>query len=271
MHENDALQPMSGVNKTLYIPLYGKAFVSQKGIILRDKKAEELWEQAGLELKGKSKSKWLAYDMAMRAGVYDEWAARKIREMPDALVLHIGCGLDGRIERVAPVNTHWYDIDFPDVIAERQWHYAQTPFYHMVAADMRKPGWKAAVPAGQRAIVLMEGVSMYFQPHELAALLADLRGHFTGMTLLMDCYSTRAARLSQYKNPINDVGVNQVYGYDDPAALSASSGLLFVQEHCMTPAGYINELPGAERIIFKCLFAGRLARSLYRMYEFQTP
>ena len=29
---------MNNVNKTLYIPLYGKAYVSRKGIILNDKK-----------------------------------------------------------------------------------------------------------------------------------------------------------------------------------------------------------------------------------------
>ena len=34
---------MNNVNKTLYIPLYGKAYVSKKGIILNDKKAEEVF------------------------------------------------------------------------------------------------------------------------------------------------------------------------------------------------------------------------------------
>ena len=38
---------MNNVNKTLYIPLYGKAFVSKKGIFLNDKKAEEIWEAEG--------------------------------------------------------------------------------------------------------------------------------------------------------------------------------------------------------------------------------
>jgi O-methyltransferase involved in polyketide biosynthesis len=62
---------MNSVNKTMYIPLYGKAYVSKKGIILRDKKAEEIWNKEGFSLKGKSKSKWLAYFMGMRAAVYD--------------------------------------------------------------------------------------------------------------------------------------------------------------------------------------------------------
>ena len=60
---------MDNVNKTLYIPLYGKAYVSRKGIILQDMKAEEIWEKEGFPLKGKSKSKWLAYYMGMRSAV----------------------------------------------------------------------------------------------------------------------------------------------------------------------------------------------------------
>ena len=38
---------MNSVNKTLYIPLYGKSYVSEKGIILNDKKAQELWAKEG--------------------------------------------------------------------------------------------------------------------------------------------------------------------------------------------------------------------------------
>ena len=52
---------MDNVNKTLFIPLYGKALVSKKGIILSDRKAEEIWSEEGFPLKGKSRSKWLAY------------------------------------------------------------------------------------------------------------------------------------------------------------------------------------------------------------------
>ena len=33
---------MNNVNKTLYIPLYGKAYVSRRGLLLEDKKAEEI-------------------------------------------------------------------------------------------------------------------------------------------------------------------------------------------------------------------------------------
>ena len=38
---------MDSVNKTLYIPLYGKAAVSRRDILLHDPKAGEIWAEAG--------------------------------------------------------------------------------------------------------------------------------------------------------------------------------------------------------------------------------
>ena len=61
---------MNNVNKTLYIPLYGKAYVSRRGLFLKDPKAEEIWDAEGFPLKGKSASKWLAFYMGIRAAVW---------------------------------------------------------------------------------------------------------------------------------------------------------------------------------------------------------
>lgn len=48
---------MDGINRTLYIPLYGKAKVSKMGIILNDKSAEEIWEKNPVPLGKQSKSR----------------------------------------------------------------------------------------------------------------------------------------------------------------------------------------------------------------------
>ena len=258
---------MNNVNKTLYIPLYGKALVSSKNIIIQDKKAEEIWSKEGFELKGKSKSKWLAYYMAMRSAIYDEWLEKELNSNPDAIVLHVGCGMDSRIERVSKQNQEWYDIDFPDVIEERCKYYAETDTYHMFAVDMRTDAWKRFIEAGQDAIIVLEGVSMYFNPRELSALLSSLVKYFNSIKILMDCYTEKAAKVSKYKNPINDVGVTTVYGYDNPEELASKSGLVFVKEYDMTPQKYIDELQGMERTVFKALFSGKIANSMYRMYE----
>lgn len=258
---------MDSVNKTLYIPLYGKALVSKMGIFLQDPKAEQLWESAGITLKGKSASKYLAYTMAMRAMVFDEWTRERIRENPDAAVLHIGCGLDNRHGRLG-MDAEWFDIDFPEVIRERRKHFAEGNGYHMLPADMRQEGWKAAVPGG-KAIIVLEGVSMYFRPEELEGLLRSFADHFETVELLMDCYSVFAAKASKHKNPINDVGVTEVYGMDDAKLLAEKTGLSFVAEHDMMPCKLIAKLTAGERFLFSNLYAGRFARGLYRVYAFR--
>ena len=260
---------MNNVNKTLYIPLYGKAYVSKKGIILHDSIAEKIWSKEGFELKGKSKSKWLAYYMAMRSAIYDEWVKQEIAYNSNTVVLHIGRGMDSRIKRVGIEDVHWYDIDFPDVIEERLKYYSETGFYYMLSADMRTDKWKSSIEHNRNAIVILEGVSMYFQPEELITLLSDISQYFNSVKLLMDCYTERAAKASKYKNPINDVGVTVVYGYDDPQELAVKTGYIFEKEHCMTPQKYIDELQGIEKNVYKNLFAGKIAKSLYRMYEFK--
>ena len=259
---------MNSVQKTMYIPLYGKAYVSRKGILLRDPKAEEIWAAAGFPLKGKSKSKWLAYYMGMRSGVFDSWAAEKMDADPTAVVLHIGCGLDSRCLRVGTRGHCWYDLDFPDVISERKRYFGETPEYNMLCADIRDASWLSQIPRGN-AIVILEGVSMYLTSEELTRTLAQLTGHFSSVHLLMDCYTEFAAKASRVKNPINDVGVTQVYGLDDPRKLECS-GLRFLREHTMTPDDLIEQLHGMEKRVFKRLFAGSFAKKMYRLYEYQT-
>ena len=261
---------MNNVNKTLYIPLYGKAYVSQRGLFIEDKTAEKIWSAEGFKLKGKSRSKWLAYYMGIRAAVFDNWVTDVAKRMQDAVILHLGCGMDSRIMRVghAADFKKWYDVDFPQVIKERERYFNESESYVMISADVRNSQWLEEIPKAENAIVVMEGLSMYMSPEELKALLENLCNRFTSLALLMDCYSTLAAKLSKIKNPINDVGVTSVYGIDDPLTLQ-QSGLSFVAEHNMTPDSYSDQLKGAERSIFKKLYAGRFSKKLYRLYEYE--
>ena len=259
---------MNNVNKTLYIPLYGKAYVSRKGIILRDPKAGEIWAREGFPLKGKSKSKWLAYYMGMRAAVFDRWLGGALEADPSAVVLHIGCGMDSRCLRVGTRGRRWFDLDFPEVISERKRYYSESVEYKMLPADLRSGDWLSQIPGGN-AIVVMEGVSMYLKPEELAQAMARIVSHFASVRILMDCYTEFAARASRVKNPINDVGVTQVYGMDDPRALE-KSGIAFIKEHEMTPADLVDTLHGLEKIIFRTVYAGALAQKMYRLYEYRS-
>jgi len=259
---------MNSINKTLYIPLYGKSYVSKRGIFLDDKKAEEIWEVEGFELKGKSKSKWLAYYMGARSAVFDEWVRKQMTDVQDAVVIHIGCGMDSRVIRVGTENHKWYDVDFSEVIEERKRYYSESDNYRMIAGDVRDGNWLTSIPEKKCAIVVMEGVSMYLTIEDMRNLTDSLCSHFEKIALLVDCYTSFAAKMSKHRNPINDVGVTEVYGVDEPRDYQ-SEEFAFVKEHTMIPQKYIDELKGFERLIFSRIYAGGFSKKLYRLFEYK--
>ena len=258
---------MNEVNKTLFIPLYGKAKVSRQGIILSDPDAERIWEQEGFPVKRKSASKWLAYNMAMRARVFDAWTGRMLKENRDAIVLHIGCGLDSRCKRVKQQYKLWVDCDFPEVLAIRKKYYAENDKYRMMELDATKPEQIAALPDNETAILVLEGISMYLSKKQLQAFLKILKEKYPVLHVLMDVYTEFGAKASGYKNPINEVGVTKVYGIDRMEDVLDGMDLQVVKEHSFTPRRLVNELPAADRGIFRFLFTGNMYKKIYRLYE----
>ena len=164
--------------------------------------------------------------------------------------------MDSRALRVHKANQKWYDVDFPQVIEERKRYYEETSDYQMLAGDVREGEWLKGIAENKRAIVIMEGVSMYLTVDEMRNLADSLCNHFENLILLVDAYTSYSAKMSKRRNPINDVGVTEVYGMDNPQSYQCEE-LAFVKEHTMIPQKYINELRGFERLLFAKLFVKR--------------
>jgi hypothetical protein len=176
--------------------------------------------------------------------------------------------MDSRVLRVDAPKNLWYDVDFPEVIAERARYYTTNERYQTIACDVRDTAWLEGIPQLECAIVVMEGVSMYLTTAQLQALTAAMSKRFKRIVLLMDCYTPLAAKLSKYKNPVKDVGVNKVYGLENPKLLEGD-GLTFSKECAMTPKSFIDQLCGIEKCIFKRLYAGGLSKKLYKLYAYE--
>ncbi len=73
-----------------------------------------------------------------------------------------------------------------------------------------------------------------------------------------------AAKMLKRRNPINYVGVTEVYGIDNPQSYQCEE-LVFVKEHTMIPQKYINELRGFERLVLQN-FMQEISRKSYIAY-----
>jgi O-methyltransferase involved in polyketide biosynthesis len=108
---------------TLLIPLYARA---QANLLFNDEKARQILASVEYDFKQVKVSEKTAVMLHIRATQLDAYIHQFIAAHPNALILHLGCGLDSRCEPVARLGTCWIDLDMPNVIALRRKFYAET-------------------------------------------------------------------------------------------------------------------------------------------------
>ncbi|MGA9356540.1 MAG: class I SAM-dependent methyltransferase [Mycobacterium sp.] len=138
------------------------------------------------------------YLVALRAKQLDDWCVDFIARHPDAVVLHLGCGLDGRAFRLARApSVLWFDVDRPTVIELRRRLYDDTDGYRMIGSSVTDPQWLDHVPTGRPTLVVAEGLLMYLQESEVRQLLERLTDRFDSGELQFDTLSRLAPLLSK--------------------------------------------------------------------------
>lgn len=190
---------LSGVPETLLIPLCYRAIETQRpDAIIKDEKAVELIKRLSSNGPTRYDADWLKRtpmaesNKVMRLMLtreMDRYARDFLGRHPDAVVVHIGCGLDARFDRVDNGQVEWYDLDLPEVIAlRRKLIGSERGRYHLLGGSVLEPAWLEAVKAhrGRPFLFLAEGVFMYFAEAQVKSLVLTLRDQFPGAELVFD-------------------------------------------------------------------------------------
>jgi len=197
---------LSVVSETLLLTLYLRAMESQRpDALIKDEIAVALVKKISDDgLYDFSRIKPLHLSEAnklviiLRNREFDRYARDFLRRHPEAVVVHIGCGLDARFERVDNGQVEWYDLDLPDVIElRRKLVGGEGARHHFLAGSVLDSAWLEAVEAHRQNyrrcplpfLFLAEGVFMYFEGAQVKLLMKILREHFPGAELVFDSYS----------------------------------------------------------------------------------
>ncbi|MBN1874296.1 MAG: class I SAM-dependent methyltransferase [Anaerolineae bacterium] len=203
-------QILSGVPETLLIPLYYRAMETQRpDAMIKDEKAVELIKRLSSDGSIRYDFDWLEQTpMAemnkvlriMLTREMDRYTRDFLARHPEAVVVHIGCGLDSRFERVDNGQVTWYDLDLPEVIdLRRKLMGDETVFarrrYHLLGCSVLESAWLKEVSAhsmrlyrGCPFLFLVEGVFMYFEEVQVKMLVLTLRDYFPGAELVFDAW-----------------------------------------------------------------------------------
>jgi O-methyltransferase involved in polyketide biosynthesis len=241
--------------ETLLITLYSKA---QDNPLFEDAKARQILAGVDYDFEQLKIPQKTAVTLRIRAKQLDMYTRRFISAHPEALILHPGCGLDSRCERVERSGNQWFDLDLPDVIALRRKFYAETQTYHMIPSSVTDLSWLDQVSSdGRPVFVVAEGLLMYLHESEVKALILALRQKFPGCEFVFDAFSKLTADRVQAHPSLQKTGAAIHWGIDDPHEIEQWATGIHLKEEW-----YFSQEPDLNRLSWFYRFMLRLTRSI---------
>ena len=194
---------LSGPPQTMLATLYAKALdADAPNSILHDHYAKAAVDRIDYDWTRTTITSHSAPAVTTRSAHFDHWVTQFLAVHPDAVVLHLGCGLDARVYRVDPgPGVQWYDIDHPEVIALREQVYPQRERYRLIAASVTDPDWLGEIPADRPVLVIAEGLTMYLTEADGLAMLRRIVARFPSGELQFDAFNSAGIR-AQFANAI---------------------------------------------------------------------
>ena len=166
-----------GVQKTLSPVLKAKALDNRlPDPILGDEYAEQAMRRLDPDYdKRRFGTSQMGLAAVVRAKAHDDWARSFLADHPDAVVLHLGCGLDARVYRIDPPATvDWYDLDYPSVIELRQQFLPPREHYTLIGSSVTDLTWLERIPRGRPVLMIAEGLVPYLTETEVRRLLTSV-------------------------------------------------------------------------------------------------
>jgi O-methyltransferase involved in polyketide biosynthesis len=253
------LPAFTPAQESLFLTLGGRALDSRlPRPFLGDTMADEIMTTTGYDL---SKFPALStkildprtkvFDIAVRAKRFDELVRRFVIHHPDAVVLDLGAGLDGRIFRVDPPATiRWYDVDFPEVVALRPHLLPQRVHADSLGVDLTDPDWLHDMPTDRSAVIVADGLIPFLTHSDFVSLLNRLTDHFPSGELAFNLYTTYAIWALTHSRGLAAIASGVVNpGINDPHQPERwIDRLKLVEEIFLTRAPEVAELPPIVRL-----------------------
>ncbi|WP_370631461.1 class I SAM-dependent methyltransferase [Methylosinus sp. Sm6] len=115
---------------------------------------------------------------AYRALVFDNELRAFLAAHPDGVIVNLGEGLETHRYRVGGDEALWITVDLPESIAIRERFIAPDDHHRHVAMSALDRRWFDEIPPGRPVYITAEGLLMYLEPADVAALIADMARRF---------------------------------------------------------------------------------------------
>ncbi len=193
------LATTDALSLTLLIPLWARAVEQREPVpLVRDPLAAAIVEQIDYDWRQSRLARGDLAQCVVRLREFDRFVRDFLVRHPAATVVHLGCGLDTRFQRVDNGRVRWFDLDLPAVIALRRALLPETDRNRYLAASAFEPGWMAELdpPDGTPLLFVAEAVLPYFDEAQVKDFVLAARTRFPGAELVTDVCTPHAVRIN---------------------------------------------------------------------------
>ncbi|MER6305386.1 class I SAM-dependent methyltransferase [Streptomyces sp. NPDC001657] len=261
---------LTGEKETLLPTLYARAVdCLSPDPILGDSMALDTVRRIDYDFRAMRLSAGDAVTVALRARQLDRWTAEFLDRHDDAVVVHLGCGLDTRVHRLDPgPGVRWFDVDYPEVIALRRQLYPEPAAdYTAVPSSVTDPAWVAQVPTDRPTMIVAEGLLMYLTEADATALLRRLIVHAPHGAAAFDAFSGFAIRTQRLSRVLRKAGARVRWGTDRAGIAALSPRLRIVEDVSALELPGIEQLPPASRLAARAAAKVPAVRDTWRLYH----
>jgi O-methyltransferase involved in polyketide biosynthesis len=229
----ESTQDLTGVAETLMITLYARAIETQRpDPILIDHQAVEMAEHLDYDFSKYEKGWGSQLGSVIRAKTIDRIVQNFLETYPSAVIVNLGAGLCTRFSRLDNGEVHWYEVDFPEVIALRRRFFQETERHLFIAQSILDFTWMDAIQRqpNQPMLILSEGVSMYLSEAENKAILQQINARFSPVEVLFDVLSRKRSRSTKQHDTVSKTNAEFQWGIDDSRELETWSPSIVLKQ-----------------------------------------
>jgi O-methyltransferase involved in polyketide biosynthesis len=233
--ELKGISDLQGVQKTLILPLWGRAVFSKLyPEILDDREAVGIINSLDYDFSEIEKAfgEYGGLSYVVRGRKMDHTVRHFISEHPGATVVNIGAGLDTTFSRVDNGAIHWYDIDISEVIAIRKKIIPEGDRNRCIAKSVFDYSWFDDIRFHEEDGILLiaGGVFYYFTEAKVRELFVAMAKKFPAGELYFDGETKTALKVSnRMVRKSGNTGAMMYFYINNPKIFTSWSPLLHVK------------------------------------------
>jgi O-methyltransferase involved in polyketide biosynthesis len=224
------------VSRTMMIPLWARAMEQREPQpLVIDPVAAAMVDQIDYDWRQIRLSRGDLVQCVVRLREFDRFVRDFLQRHPAAAVVHLGCGLDARFQRVDNGQVSWFDLDLPDVIAVRRELLPESARDRYLAGSVFEPDWMAQVDRldAEPVLFVAEALLPYFEEARVKDLVLTLVERFPGAELVCDVCTPLAVRIDNLHLRFTRSAARMRWAVKDPRDLEAwGSGIRLVESFC---------------------------------------